>query len=916
MLRRLALLPIFLLPVLATAAVDIPFEARTLENGLRVIVHEDHKAPIVAVNVWYHVGSKNESRGRTGFAHLFEHLMFQGTEHLDAELLPFLQELGATDLNATTWFDRTNYFATVPRNALDTVLWLESDRMGHFIGAITQDKLDEQRGVVQNEKRQGDNQPYGKVFQLMLPQLFPEEHPYSWETIGSMEDLDAATLDDVRQWFETWYGPNNAVLVIAGDVDTEDAFARVERYFAEIPPGPPLSRPQQWIPRHAAERRMTMQDRVPQARLYMAWTGPAWGSRDAQLLALAAQIIGGGKNSRLYERLVYREQIATDASLATMPLEIAGISYLTVSAPPGDPDLAPLERAAREELARFIADGPTRRELDRVRTEYRAAFLRGIEKVGGYGGKSGILARGAVYAGDPAAYRRQLADIDSATPEDLREAAARWLDQGALVLEVQPYPALQAGEPAVDRDAGPPQPEPLPDVGFPEFSRERLSNGMEVIIAERHELPLVEISLIVDSGFAADQYARPGTSSLVMAMLDEGTGKRSALEISEELAMLGAELDARARLDDATVSMSALAERLDESLDVFADVVRNPAFPAEELERQRRIALARIQQEKNQPVSMALRVLPRLLYGEGHPYAQPLTGSGTEADVLAIGRDDLKAFHRTWLRPNRASLVVVGDVDRQHLLAQLEKLFGDWTPGESPAKRLDVAPPPRERWLYLVDRPGADQSVIFVGQLLPPKDNPDEIQIIALNDVFGGLSSGRINMNLREDKHWSYGAYSLVVDARGQRPWLAYAQVQTDRTREAIAELQKEYRDIAGQRPISAAELDTVIRSNTLSLPGRWEAARSVLDSIGEIVRFHLPDDYWDRYDDQLRALDLESVNAAAHRLVQPGQLVWVVVGDRAVIEPTLGDLGFSGIRQIDADGKPLAAPAAAGDDG
>ena len=905
--RFAALIACCLLAGPAVGEVNIPYEIRVLDNGLTVIVHEDRKAPIVAVNIWYHVGSKNEYPGRTGFAHLFEHLMFQGTENLDAEYLSYLQELGATDLNATTWFDRTNYFQTVPKNALDTVLWLESDRMGHFSGAISQAKLDEQRGVVQNEKRQGENQPYGKVWETMLPQLFPDGHPYSWETIGSMEDLDAATIEDVRDWFDTWYGPNNAVLVIAGDIDAEDAFARVEKFFGDIPAGPPLTRPDDWIPRHADERRVRMEDRAPQARVYMAWTGPEWGSRDADLLALAGEILGSGKNSRLYERLVYNEQIATDATLAPLALEIAGVTYLAASAAPGV-DLATVEAAVREELQRFIDKGPTKRELERVRTQYRARFLRGIERVGGYAGKSGILAQGAVYGGNPEAYKQELRHIEAATVKDLQRVAAEWLGRGALVVEVHPYPQLQAAAAGVDRSAGPPAPTDFPDVSFPAFERHRLANGLEVIISPRGDIPLVELSLVMDAGYAADQFGRPGTSSLAMSMLDEGTKSRSALEISEALALQGASLGSGSGLDTSTVSMSALADNLEASLEIFADVILNPVFPEQELERLRRIGIARIQQEKNRPLSMALRVVPRLLYGEGHPYAQPLTGSGTEADLQALTREDLVNFHATWIRPNRATLVVVGDVDSGTLVPQLEQLFADWEPGDAPTKALQVDTPSRERVLYLVDRPDADQSVIFAGQLLPPKANPDEVAISAMNDVFGGMSTARINMNLRENKGWSYGAYSFVLDARGERPWLAYAQVQTDKTRDSVAELLQEYRGLQSGRPATDDELRTVIRSDTLSLPGRWEDGGSVLGSITEIVRFGLPDDYWDKYAERVNGLQLDEVNGIAARLIEPDGIVWVVVGDRAKIEDELRELDFDAIRLVDADGQRLAS--------
>ncbi len=892
-----------LLAPLTLPAQDIPYQMRVLDNGLTVIVHEDSKAPVVAVNIWYHVGSKNESPGRTGFAHLFEHLMFQGSENFDGELLNYLQELGATDLNATTWFDRTNYFQTVPKSALDTVLFLESDRMGHFAGAITQAKLDEQRGVVQNEKRQGENQPYGKVWETMLPQIFPPGHPYSWETIGSMADLDAATLDDVREWFSTWYGPNNAVLVVAGDVDYEDIFSRVEKYFGDIPPGPTVSRLRRWIPRHETERRLHMTDRVPQARVYMVWPGPAWGSQQAHHLALALAILGGDKNSRLYERLVYREQIATDATAAPLALEIAGVTYLSASAQPGG-SLADVEAALREELARFAKDGPKTNELERVKTQTRATFLRGIEKVGGYTGKAGILAQSMIYGGSPDAYKNELANVDAATKDDVRQAVRDWLDKGVLIVEVHPEAAKANSTTGVDRGAGPPAAEAMPPVSFPKFTRHTLSNGLKVIVAKRQGVPLVNLSLLLDAGYAADQFSRPGTSSLTMAMLDEGTKKRSALEISDALAQQGAVFYADSDLDTSNITMSALAENLDTSLEIFADVALQPIFPQAELERLRRINLANIQQEKQSPISMALRVLPGLMYGDGHPYAQPLTGSGTEQDLRAMTRENLSAFHKAWFKPNHASLLVVGDVDVDSLLATLEKRFGDWSAGEIPKKVLANPAQKASRVLYLVDKPDADQSVIFAGQLIPPRANPDEVAIKAMNNILGGKSSARINMNLREDKGWSYGAYSLILDARGPRPLLTYAPVQADKTREAISEILSEFEAIQTDRPPAEQELQTVVRSDTLSLPGRWEAGASVLSSLMEIVRYDLPDEYWSNYADSITSLGLDEVQRVATDLLRPDELYWVIVGDRRKISAGLEDLGFDEIRLLDSDGK------------
>ena len=899
------LISLLVAPAICADEALIPYELFVLDNGLTLIVHEDHKAPVVSVNIWYHVGSKNEQPGQTGFAHLFEHLMFQGSENFDGEYIESLQQIGATDLNGTTWFDRTNYFQTVPKTALDRVLWLESDRMGHLLGAIDQAKLDEQRGVVQNEKRQGENQPYDKVWQHLLKQLYTDGHPYSWETIGSMKDLEAASLEDVQEWFRTYYGPNNAVLAVAGDVETAKVLERVKHYFGDIPPGPPLVKLEEWVPRHSSERRERIEDRVSQERLYMAWTSPRWGTRAASDLELALHIIGGDKNSRLYKRLVYEDQIATDVEMGAYNLEIAGLTYLQASAKVGV-DLAIIEEAAKEEIQRFIDRGPTAKELERVQTQYRASFLRGIERVGGFGGKSGVLAENMVYGGSPDRYQRKLDYIADASRADLQTVVGEWLGENAYIAEVYPHPAMTAAPAGADRSK-PPEPAGFPSGEFPEFDRVKLNNGLDVLVAQRTAIPLVNLTLILNAGFAADQFAQPGTAAMTMAMLDEGTAKRSALEISEELALLGAELSSGADLDTSMVSLSALRENLDYSLAIFADVVLNPVFPPNELDRLRAQYLALVRQEKTRPTSMALRVLPKLIYGEGHAYAQPLTGSGTEDSIRAITRADLQQYHDTWFRPNNATLLVVGDITTAEITAKLEELFKTWEPADVPVKNIDTVERRAQNAVYIVDKPGAEQSIIFAGEVAPPKSNPDEIAIQVMNDILGGNFSSRINMNLREDKSWSYGARSMIMDAEGQRPFLVYAPVQTDKTSESMREILAELTAINGDRPPTEDELARAKSSKTLSLPGRWETNRAVLRSMGEIVRFGLADDYWDTYADEVNALGIDDIARAASEVVAPDDLVWVVVGDREKIESGIIKLGLGDTRIIDADGEPVS---------
>ncbi|MBT8080667.1 MAG: insulinase family protein [Gammaproteobacteria bacterium] len=888
---------------------NIEYTEYTLDNGLRLIVHEDHKAPIVAVNLWYHVGSKNEQRGKTGFAHLFEHLMFNGSENYNDEYFKPFEKVGATGMNGTTYFDRTNYFETVPKTALDLALWMESDRMGHLLGVVTQERLDEQRGVVQNEKRQGDNQPYGLTEYRILEGLFPSDHPYSWSTIGSMEDLEAASLDDVHEWFKTYYGPNNAILVIAGDVDPEDVRAKVEKYFGDIPPGPPLAKYEEWNVKLSKDKREIMQDRVPQARIYKVWGAPSFRAEDADLLQLADSVLTTGKTSRLYERLVYRDRIATDVSSSQFAGDIGGMFRIVATAHPGG-GLDDIEKAINEELQRFLQDGPTTEELDRARSRLKSSVVRGLEKVGGFGGKSDILAENAVYTGDPGFLNVSLQRLQDATPESVRDAARRWLGAGKYILEVHPFPDLVAASSGADRSALP-QADSFPEVTFDEFERAFLDNGMELIVAHRSAVPVVNMNMRFDAGFASDQFGEPGTASMAMAMLDEGTKKRSALEISDDVARLGARISSGAGIDGSSVSLSALKENLDESLDLYADIILNPIFPKNELQRLRKNRLAQIQQEKTRPVGIALRVFPSLLYGDDHAYSLPLTGSGTEESVNRITRDSLVDYHDTWFKPNNATVIVVGDTTMDEIRPKLEKRFAGWKAGDVPAKNIADVPARDAQQVYIIDRPGAQQSIILAANLAPRAGQGNEIAIESMNEILGGSFTSRINMNLREDKHWAYGAFTFLMDTRGQRPFIAYAPVQTDKTMESMSEMRREMVEYLGDAPATEEELNKVKANNTLSLPGRWETANAVLRDIGEIVNYELPDDYWDTYAETVRNISLEEVSAAATQVIHPERLVWIVVGDSAKIEPRIRELELGEIIHLDADGQPITPTAA-----
>jgi zinc protease len=885
-----------------TSDVAIPFTRFVLDNGLTLIVHEDHKAPIVAVNIWYHVGSKNERPGKTGFAHLFEHLMFNGSEHFNDDYFKAFDRVGATGMNGTTNADRTNYFQVVPTPALDMALWMESDRMGHLLDAVDQEKLNEQRGVVQNEKRQGENQPYGVTRQLITKHSYPTGHPYSWSTIGSMEDLEAASLDDVQEWFRTYYGAANAVVVLAGDIDPNTARHKVETYFGDIPSGPPIERATEWIAKRTGIKRGQVQDRVPQSRVYMVWNIPGWRTQDSKYLDLVSDILAVGKTSRLYKRLVYDDQISTDAQAYVDLREIGGLFYLDATVQPGGNTKA-VEAAMTEELDRFLRDGVTEPELRRVKTNYRSNAVRSTERVGGFGGKSDILAKGEVYGAGADDYRRQFNWVEGATVDDLRDAARRWLSDGAYILTVLPYDEGTTTLTTVDRSTGVPIVGDSPPVSFPSLQTTTLSNGLKVILAERPAIPIVNFSLQFDAGYAADQLGTPGTASLAMEMMDEGTTHRSALQINDELQSLGARLSTNSNLDMSSVTLSVLTEHLSSALDIYADVIRHPAFPTDEFERLKSQQLARIQREKSNPTQIALRVFPRVVYGDAHAYGVPLTGSGTEAAVTGLTRQKLSDFHVTWFRPNNGTLVVVGDVSMVKLAPELERVFADWSPADVPTKNLEAVTHQSSSAVYLIDRPGSQQSLIMAGHVAPAKNNPEEIAIEAMNTVLGGSFSSRINMNLREDKHWSYGARSQLIDARGPRPFIVTAPVQTDRTKDSMQEIYAELTAIRRDHPVTSEELAKAQDLRTLTLPGRWETNEAVSRDIVSIVRYGLASDHYDTYVEQVRGLVLTDINAATLDLIQPDRLVWVVVGDRAVIEDDIRALGLGELHHVDADG-------------
>jgi len=915
-----------------TDTVDIKYEKFQLDNGLTVVVHEDHKAPIVAVSVWYHIGSADEPRGKTGFAHLFEHLMFSYIGGSQEGFFKPFELVGTTDQNGTTDFDRTNYFETVPTTALDMALWMESDRMGRLLDTLGQKQIDTQRGVVQNEKRQDENQPYGRVWENLGANAFPANHPYHHSVIGSMKDLDAASLPDVKQWFHDHYGAANTTLVLAGDITPAQARDKVAKYFGDIPAGPPVAREQTWIAPADVSRREVMLDQVAQDRIYRIWNIPQRGDAEAPLLDLAAGVLGGGKTSRLYERLVYKDKLADAASAFTYNLSLAGVFGLQVDVKKGV-DPAKVEAAIADEWAKFLKDGPTQDEIDRARVQTHARFVRAIEKVGGFEGKAVVLAEGQVYRNDPGAYKTDFAHLDAATPASVLATAKKWLGKGDYTLTVKPGTpdpnkdeaeiagrAALDGKPApvlpapreyktaksdVDRSKGAPAVTNFPDLNFPKLQRGKLKNGIEVVLAERHAIPTVQVKVLFDSGYAADQGRKLGTASFTTAMLDEGTKTLDSLAIARKREALGADLGGACDLDTCVIGLDALKSQLDPSLALWSDVLRNPAFRADDMARVRGQWLANIAQEKSDPTSLALRTLPPLIYGKGHAYAVPLTGSGTEASIKSLTDKDLHAFVADWFRPDNARIVVAGDTTLDEVITKLNAAIGDWTVPKSalPKKNLPISLAQTKPRVYLMDRPGSQQSTIIAGLVAPSTMAQNDTEIATMTDAFGGVFTSRLNLNLREDKHWSYGAFAFSRNAVGQRPFALYAPVQTDKTAESMQEMLTEAQGLVGDKPLTSAEIAKVKVSSARALPGDYESTQNVLRAMQRIVVYHRPDDYVQNTKQRIESQKDADVQAAAKQVVQPNALTWVVVGDRKLIEKSIRELKIADVQILDADG-------------
>jgi zinc protease len=886
--------------------IDIPYKSFTLANGLRVVVHTDRKAPVVAVSVWYDVGSRDEPAGKTGFAHLFEHLMFNGSENAPGDFFEPLKQVGATDSNGTTYFDRTNYYETVPTTALDRALFLESDRMGHLTGAITQGVLDEQRGVVQNEKRQSDNQPYGLIYYRLLEGLFPKGHPYDHTPIGSMADLDKASLADVKGWFQQHYGPNNAVLVLAGDIDAATAKPLVEKYFGAIKRGPDITPPPAPVPTLPAPKFETMKDRVAATMVVRSWAVPGIVDKDTPGLDVAASVLGGLASSRLDNALVRKDKLAVQVSADNLSFLSAGAFTVQMVVRPGA-DVAEATRRLDALIADFVAKGPSADEVNRAVTSFVSRQLPGLESVGGGGGKAVALAQGELYAGDPGLYKRQLGELAAQTPDSVRAVLQRWLTRPVYGLTVEPgardaYAEAEVPPPAEVKPAAETPVKgnrgPLPGVGvpselaFPKVERSRLSNGIELVYAQRTTVPQTQLVMSFDAGLAADVAGKSGTERLMLSLMDEGTQALDSTGVAEAKERLGTDIGTGASADRTTVSLRAPSANLGAALGLFADIVRRPAFAEGEVARVRDQQLAGIAQELTSPESLADRVLPPLLYGTAHPYAKD-QGGGDPKAVAALTRADLVAWHQAWIRPEKAKVFVVSDRPLAEVRALVDRSFGDWRVAGTAGTKTIAAPAAATPRIVLVDRADSPQSMILAGATTGIAGTADMLPLLTANDALGGDFTARINMDLREGKHWSYGAYGYFKRNEFAAPYLVQAPVQADKTGPSITAIRDDIGGFVGAKPLTDKEFTLTVESAIRSLSGDFETSGSVLQAMQNNDLFRRADDYYAGLPAKYRALTRDGVDAAIRSVLDPSRLIWVVVGDAKVVRPQLDSLGL-----------------------
>ncbi len=872
--------------------IDIPYDEFTLDNGLRVIVHTDRSTPVISMNTWYHVGSKNEPEGQTGFAHLFEHLMFQGSENYNDEYFKPLQEVGATGINGTTNADRTNYFQTVPTEAVERMLFLESDRVTHLLGVVTQERLDEQRGVVRNEKRQRANQPYGTAFEHMLRGIFPPGHPYQHPVIGSMEDINAASLDDVYQWFEDYYGATNMVVALAGDIDVETARALMQKYFGDAPVGKPVARIEQWVPELKTNRYEVLQDRAPTGLIYRVWPLSS-DSKDTVGMGLWGTVFANGRASPLYKALVEEHKLASSVSASPIGFEIASLFYVSVNLLPGaDADEA--RRILDETLDAFLASGPDPERLQRLKTQRLTNTVRGLERAAT---KASVLVSGAVLHDDPVHFKRELAVTQSATAESVDALAEKWLNRPYYELTGRPFGQYASAEEGTDRSALPPLGEPSQLV-FPKIEEHTTKSGIPLVLARRDSLPLTDLTIRFNFGTLDEPTADLGVASSAFSQLQSGTESRDAEAIEAEIERLGGYVNAGAYGTFSDVSTGGLSENLPALLELVADLLRAPNYPEARLDIYKGQWISSIKFSRSNPRSVANNALYEQVFGKTHPRGRVIL----ESHVEAISGDALRGYHRNQILGQPFKVFAVGDISMEVLEAMVEDAFADWPSAEPrpPTSAPEAVALPEGVRVFLIDMPESEQSVIMAAHVAPPSSIDPQVDALIANEIIGGSFVSRINMNLREDKGWSYGARTSLFDNQFQRNFSVSASVQVDKTAESLAEINRELQEFLGSRTASEEEFRQALERRIRSLSSSFQTGQAVLQDIKGNDSMQRPWNHTVLYGEALKTVTIDEVRTAAEALFHPERLTYVIAGDLSVMEAPVRALAFGEVEVLD----------------
>lgn len=892
-----------------------------LKNGLTVVLHQDRSTPVVAVNTWYHVGAKNEAQGRTGFAHLFEHMMFQGSKNYNNDYFSPLQEAGGS-INGTTNQDRTWYYETVPSNFLELAIFMEADRLGGLLEAMTQEKLDNQRDVVKNERRQRvDNVPYGTAFEKIGEIMYPKPHPYNWTTIGSLEDLQAASLDDVKGFFRQYYVPNNTILVLSGDFDAKQAKTWVQKYFGPIAKGGDITRPNPAMPKLDQVVRVNVEDSLARApRRYMVWHSVKQYAPDEAALDILGFILSTGRTSRLQSNLLYGKEMVSSVGGGNGTSEIGGTFQIQATARQGK-NLDDIEKEINAEIERIKKDPPTAEELARAKNSITSQSIFGLQTVLGKGSQIGNYAG---FLKNPNYFQADLDRYSKVTAADVQRVANTYLTASHLIMTYTPKqgeanrsnsaanqptsvkPAKKADDTAAieAQAAALPKPGPNPKLALPPIEKTKLSNGLEVWMVKQSELPIVAMNMVFKTGATAEPKGKDGVANMAATLLDDGTRTRSAEDITNQLAGIGANVNANSGWDATNVSMTSLTKNLDQALNIYSDVIVNPTFPEKELAGLRGRSLAGLQLQKTNANIIGNVAYSKVLYGDSHPYGRQMNGN--EKTLPGITRSDVVNFYEGTYRPNNGVLIVVGDVDKKTLIPKLETAFAGWKAGEVLTSTVPSAGKLDKTGIYLVDRPGSAQSVVSIGHVGLERSHPDYFKVLVMNTVLGGGITSRISMNLREDKGYTYGAGSGWTWRKGAGPFNAGGDMQTAVTKEAVWEVMKELQDIRAGRPITQKELDYNKQSLIRRYPAAFETNGGISAQLSNLAVYGLPDTYFNDYIGKINAVTIDDVNQVANKYLDPSKMAIVIVGDRKVIEARLKELGYP-VMYLDTDGNPVS---------